>query len=126
MKEAKAVKTIRPQRAIQATVTDSLFFKYMIQDTSDLERMQFLLKVSQKENLQIYLHKERYPGQASYEHSHAVGDLPEQVLLNMQSKGTMLDIVQDMTPFKYCEETDSIQYQANYRHMNTDLFKAQY
>ena len=52
IKEAKEITQLTKEMApLQATVVDSLFFKYTIQDTSDLENMLLLLRVSNRKDL---------------------------------------------------------------------------
>lgn len=46
--EAKPVKLLRPDVEMQATVADSLFFKYMIQPGADFESMLLKLRLSTK------------------------------------------------------------------------------
>ena len=68
---------------METTVTDSLFFKYTIEDTSDLENMLLLLNVSKKKDLQIYINSRSYPSDLRNEYEFAVGDIPEQVIRAM-------------------------------------------
>ena len=44
----------------------------------------------------------------------------------MVASGTMLELMQDLTPFVYDKTNDKVQYAANYRHHNPDLFKAEH
>ena len=52
IKEAKEITVLTKEIApFQATVIDSIFFKYTIQDTSDLENMLLLLRISNRKDL---------------------------------------------------------------------------
>jgi hypothetical protein len=52
IKEAKEITELsNKSEPIPATVNDSVFFKYTIQDVSDLENMLLLLNVSKKKDL---------------------------------------------------------------------------
>ena len=76
MTEAKPVKLLRPGVEMQATVQDSLFFKYMIQPGADFNSLLLKLNLSTKQGLQVYIDKNRYPSEESGEHTYALGDLP--------------------------------------------------
>ena len=125
MTEAKAVKLLRPDLEVQATVVDSLFFKYMVQPGADFESMRLKLRLSQKQNLQVYIDKSRYPSLESSEHLYALGDLPDGILATMGQKTGMLELMQDMTPFTMDDQCH-IRYTGSYKHMNPDLCKAEY
>ena len=86
---------------LQATVTDSLFFKYTIENTADLENMLLLLNISKKEDLQVYIHKNSYPSDLFNEHDYALGDIPEHVLRAMYQNYYMREMYHDATPFHY-------------------------
>ena len=47
----------------------------------------------------MYIHKDRYPTDASDEHTHAAGDLPTHVLKGIGVKSGMLELLQDISPF---------------------------
>ena len=81
-KEAKPVKALFAGKLASATVQDSLFFKYMLKDTTNLTNHVLKLNVSQKENLQIYVGKTRYPCADLKDHTYAVGDVPANVWKN--------------------------------------------
>ena len=68
---------------LNVTVSDSVFFKYTIEDLSDLENLLLLLNVSNKTDLQIYMHGNRYPSAKHDEHLYAIGDLPKPLLQDM-------------------------------------------
>ena len=81
--EAKPVKLLRPDVEMQATVDDSLFYKYMIQPGAEFESLLLKLHLSTKQHVQVYLDKNRYPSCEENEYSYALGDLPESVLKTM-------------------------------------------
>ena len=63
LKEAKPITELsNSQGPITSTVTDSVFFKYTIQDLSDLDNQLLLLNISKRKDLQIYIHRIEYPG----------------------------------------------------------------
>ena len=51
MTEAKQMKLLRPGVEMQATLQDSLFFKYMIQPGADYDSLLLKLNLSTKQNL---------------------------------------------------------------------------
>lgn len=52
LKEAKNITVLKPLlQPVDATVTDSAFFKYTIEDVSDLDNLHLLLNVSKKRDL---------------------------------------------------------------------------
>ena len=59
IKEAKEITRLSNADTgpVTATVTDSLFFRYDIEDTSDLENLLLLLNISNRKHLQVYVHK---------------------------------------------------------------------
>ena len=124
MMEAKPVKLLRPESEVQATVTDSLFFKYMIQPGADFESLLLKINLSNKRNLQVYIDKNRYPSCESNEYSFAMGDLPDSVLTTMGTKVGMLEIMQDVTPFTLDADWN-VKYTGSFKHMNSDLFKTE-
>ena len=75
-KEAKPIASLNLLAPLTATVSDSLFFKYQIQDTTDLENLLLLLNISNRKHLQVYIHKNSYPSQTVLEHEYAIGDIP--------------------------------------------------
>ena len=84
IKEAKAIQSLNKEMPpFEATVNDSLFFKYTIEDTTDLENMLLLLNVSKRKDLQIYIHSRSYPSDLFREHEYALGDIPEHVIRAM-------------------------------------------
>ena len=84
IKEAKAIQLLTKEMPpFEATVVDSLYFKYTIEDTSDLENMLLLLNVSKRKDLQIYMHSRSYPSDLFNEHEYALGDIPEHVIRAM-------------------------------------------
>ena len=68
---------------LEVTVNDSLFFKYTIDEKTDLEDKLLLLNVSNREDLQIYINSHSYPSSKKNEFEYALGDLPERVLKSM-------------------------------------------
>ena len=103
-------------------MVDSIFFKYSIQDTSDLENLLLLLNVSQRQNLQIYIHKNSYPSQDFSEHEYAVGDIPEHVLRAIFRNYYMREMYHDATPFHFVQALDRIVYYDHFGNTNADLF----
>lgn len=109
LREAKQIILLgKDQGPTTATVTDSLFFKYVIQDTSDLENMLLLLNVSNRKHLQIYVHKNSYPSDIFTEHEYALGDVPEHVLRAMFQNYYMREMYHDANPFQYVKAFDQI------------------
>ena len=100
IKEAKPITELSSLAApLQTTVTDSVFFKYTIQDTSDLENLLLLLNVSKKKDLQIFIHKTSYPSELRNEYDYALGDVPEHVLKAMSLNYYMKEMYHDASPF---------------------------
>ena len=127
MTEAKPVKTLRSDQEMIATVTDSIFFKYMINEKGpDLETTLIKLNLSTKKHLQVYIDKNRYPSAESNEHNYAIGDLPDSLLKVMGQKTGMLEIMQDLSPFVYDSESGIINYTGSFKHMNQDLCKIEH
>ena len=91
---------------LEATVTDSLFFKYTIENKADLENMLLLLNVSKRNDLQVYIHKNSYPSDLFNEHDYALGDIPEHVLRAMYQNYYMREMYHDATPFHYVRAMD--------------------
>ena len=107
---------------IQTTVTDSLYFKYTIEDTSDLENMLLLLNVSNRKDLQIYIHSRSYPSDLFGEHEYALGDIPEHVIRAMFQNYYMKEMYHDANPFHYVKSLDNVLYYPHFNHTNQDLF----
>ena len=108
---------------LSVTVQDSVFFKYTIEDTSDLEQMLLLLNVSKKKDLQVYMHCKSYPSDLFNEHDYALGDIPEHVLRHMFQNYYMREMYHDATPFHYISSLDKVMYYPHFRHTNSDLFE---
>lgn len=105
------------------TVIDSVFFQFALNDTSDLENALFLLQLTTKKNIQVFVSKNcSYPGRGQGEHLLAFGDLPDSLLFESAMKPHMLEVMQDLTPFSFDEDEDKVKYQSSYRHLNPDLF----
>ena len=84
VREAKPITMLNSEStSTTATVTDSMFFKYTIANTSDLENLLLLINVSNRKHLQVYIHKNSYPSEQFSEHEYALGDIPEHVLRAM-------------------------------------------
>jgi hypothetical protein len=123
LREAKHITLLEQDLApTRATVIDSLFFKYVIQDTSDLENMLLLLNVSNRKHLQVYVHKNSYPSDLFTEHEYALGDIPEHVLRAMFQNYYMREMYHDANPFQYVRALDQILYYPHFNHVNQDLF----
>lgn len=97
----------------------------MIQPGADFESLLLKFNVSTKSKLQVYIDKNRYPSHEAGEYSYAVGDLPDSVLTSMGTKSSMLEIMQDMTPFALDADWN-VKYMGSFKHMNCDLFKAEH
>ena len=82
-----------------ATVHDSVFFKYVIQDASDVERLFLLLNVSNRKRLSVYINRKNYPSQSTEEHAYAVGDIPEDILKSVFKMHYMKELLEDANPF---------------------------
>ena len=106
----------------ETTVTDSLYFKYTIEDTSDLENMLLLLNVSNRKDLQIYIHSRTYPSDLFGEHEYALGDIPEHVIRAMFQNYYMKEMYHDANPFHYVKSLDNVLYYPHFNHTNQDLF----
>ena len=65
---------------VNVEIKDSAFFKYVIQNTKDLEKLFLLLNVSNRKRVQIYVHKKNYPSVEIDEHEFAVGNIPDEIL----------------------------------------------
>ena len=119
VKEAKPVVLLENTAdPTPVTVHDSAFFKYVLQDTSDLERMFLLLNITNRERLQVYIHKRNYPSELPDEHEFAVGDLPDHVLQRMFQMYYMKEMYQDANPFQYVKALDTVAYYSHFRHTN--------
>ena len=103
---------------IETIVTDSLFFKYNIENTHDLENMLLLLNVSKKKDLQIYMHSRSYPSDHFNEHEYALGDIPEHVIRAMFKNYYMKEMYHDANPFHYVKSMDNILYYPHFNHTN--------
>ena len=100
IKEAKPVIMLENEAdPTTVTVHDSAFFKYVLQDTSDLERLFLLLNVSNRKRLQVYIHKRNYPSELADEHEYAAGDIPNHILQRMFQMYYMKEMYQDANPF---------------------------
>ena len=121
-KEAKPVKLLHAGETISVTVQDSLFFKYMLKETANLENHVLLLQVSQKEDLQVFIGKTRYPSAELKDHTYAIGDVPQNVWKNCLRCG-MIEIYQNPNIFDIDKDTGNVMYTASYKHCNPDLFK---
>ncbi len=109
IKEAKPITQLtKEMEPFQATVTDSIFFKYTISDTSDLENMLLLLNISKRKDLQVYIHKNSYPSEVFQEHEYALGDIPEHVLRAIFRNYYMREMYHDATPFIYVPQLDRV------------------
>ena len=125
LEEARPV-TILDASVYSATVRDSLFFKYGIKDKSDFENALLLLNLSKKEHLEVYIGKNSYPSASLDEHLIAVGSVPDHVLKVSQQRCCMLELLQDLTPFKFEAGEDKVKYLGSFRHLNPDLFKPEH
>ena len=84
LKEAKPITELsNSQGPITSTVTDSVFFKYTIQDLSDLDNQLLLLNISKRKDLQIYIHRIEYPSDQFMDYEYALGDIPPHVMSNL-------------------------------------------
>ena len=77
------------------------YFKYRIQDASDLEDLMILLNVSQKSKVQLFLHWTNYPSANKDEHDICLGNAPTEALKMMLSSERKLDMFLEESPFKY-------------------------
>ena len=124
IKEAKVITQLKKEMPpLNATVVDSLYFKYLIEDNSDLENMLLLLRVSKRKDLQIYIHKNSYPSDLFQEHDYALGDIPEHVIRAMYQNYYMKEMYHDANPFHYVPSLGQIMYYPHFRHQNQELFK---
>ena len=74
MKEAKPLNLLTNEGgAVEVTVKDSIFFKYNIDSMEDLENKFFLLNVSKRKDISVYIHRKNYPSEAEDEYEYAMG-----------------------------------------------------
>mmetsp|Transcript_36906 Transcript_36906/g.48500 ORF Transcript_36906/g.48500 Transcript_36906/m.48500 type:complete len:224 (+) Transcript_36906:560-1231(+) len=106
----------------QATVADSIFFKYTIEDKSDLENLLLLLNISKKKDLEIYVHSQAYPTSEFNEHGYALGDVPEFVIRSIFKNYYMREMYHDANPFQYVRALDQVLYYPHFRNINPDCF----
>ena len=66
---------------LDVTVTDKLFFKYFIEDVSDLDNILLLLNLSNKKDLQVYINLVEYPSIERNQHVFVIGDIPKPILM---------------------------------------------
>ena len=104
------------------TVADSIYFKYTIEDISDLEQMLLLLNISKRKDLQVYVHRAAYPSHVFNDHEYALGDIPEHALRAIYKNYYMKEMYHDANPFQYDRETDQVIYYPNFSHTNPDCF----
>lgn len=103
-----------------------LIFKYEIQDKTDLENLLILVNLSKKKHLEVYIGKNNYANSNIEEHLLAVGNIPRQIIELSQQRVSMLELLQDLTPFKYEAAEDKVKYLGSFRHLNPDLFKTEH
>ena len=123
VKEAKLVKNLVHDESVSVEIKDSAFFKYVIQNTKDLEKLFLLLNVSNRKRVQIYVHKKNYPSVEIDEHEFAVGNIPDEILKRMFKMYYMKEMYSEANPFQYVEQLDTVIYYNHYRHTNPELFK---
>ena len=100
IKDAKPIVQLRHGESTQATVMDSMFFKYVIEEnTSELEHLLLLLNLSKRKDLQVYIHHAAYPSIAINEHDYSLGDLPDNILRSMFKNYYMREALNDSNPF---------------------------
>ena len=81
-KEARPLTLLKRGEITTHTVTDCVFFNYFIEEKSDFENLLLLLNVSKKENLQVFINKQVYPGELNGEYNFVAGDLSDQIIKN--------------------------------------------
>ena len=91
---------------IRATVEDSAFFKYEIQNNADLENLLLLFNVSKRKDLAIYIHSQSYPTSDLFEHGYAIGEIPEFVIRAIFKNYYMREMYHDANPFQYVRALD--------------------
>ena len=80
IREAKPVVELKQGESVDVSISDSAFFKYTIQAEVCLDQLLHLLKISQKQNLQVYMNKKGYPSSLPNQNTYALGDIPDQVI----------------------------------------------
>lgn len=108
---------------ITATVTDSVYFKYTIEDTSDLEQMQLLLNISKRKDVQVYIHRAAYPSHIFNDHEYALGNIKPHTLMAIHKNYYMREMYHDANPFQYDYEANDVLYYPNFSHTNPDCFE---
>ena len=94
LREAKPIIQLKhSDPPLHTDVKDCMFFMYSIEDTSDLERLLLLLNVTNRKNLQVYVHRKNYPSQLEGEFTFAAGDLPDQVLQQFKNMYLMAQLL---------------------------------
>ena len=123
IKEAKPITKLHKEMApIEATVSDSVYFQYTIEDTSDLEQMLLMLNISKRKDLQVYIHRAAYPSHVFNDHEYALGDVPSHALKAIYQNYYMKEMYHDANPFQYDREIDQVLYHPNFSHTNQDCF----
>ena len=79
-KEARTVSQLNNGLIRTVSIADSAFFKYTIDSKSDLERLNLLLNVSNRKNLQVFISKKQYPTEIDNENIYSVGDVPDRII----------------------------------------------
>ena len=88
----------------------------------DLERKFFLLNVSKRKDISIYIHRKSYPSEAEDEHEYALGEIPEKVLQRMFKMHYMRELFQMANPYIYVKDLNHILYYPTFRYCNSELF----
>ena len=88
------------------------FFKYEIEDVSTLDSLVFLLNVTDRTKLQVYLHDKPEPGPSLPDHSFPLGDAPYAVLEAFFVPSIKLSLFEDTFPFVYDEVSNTVKHVA--------------
>ena len=84
-----------------------------------------MLNLTQKEHIQVYIHKRSYPSEAPDEHEYALGAISEKTLLRLFRMYYMKEIFTAANPYQYVPQLDQIIYYPHFRHTNKELFEAE-
>ena len=124
MKEAKPLTILSNDGpAVTLKVKDSAFFRYNIEDTSDLERHFFLLNLSNRKDIAVYIHRKNYPSESEDEHEYALGQVPDKVLKRMFNMHYMREQFQMANPYIFVPDLNQVLYYPTFKHTNLELFK---
>ena len=89
-----------------------------MEHVDDIEDHLFLLNVSNRKRLQVYLHLHDFPDETYFQYP--LGDVPKYSLAVLFKQALRMEIFEDSSPYIYDESLDRVVYRKDFGHLNPE------